>query len=109
MNPTKTKSSAPEATKPAASADPTIIRILTALPVALNGEVYTFVDVAKHNATMAIETYGVRVKTKSMPSKQGRDFLVPWSNVTGILYPPPPPLDRNDPYGRPLGQQGATN
>jgi hypothetical protein len=108
MSQTKPRS-APEASEPTAEAAPTITRILTALPIALNGEVYTFVDVAKHEATMLAVDRGIEVRTKSKPSKQGRFFLVPWSNVLAVCYPPPAGVLRLDPYGKPLGQVGATS
>jgi hypothetical protein len=109
MSQTKPRS-APEASEPTAeAARPTITRILTALPIALNGEVYTFVDMAKHEATMEHNSLGVLVTTKSKPSKQGRFFLVPWSNVLAVCYPPPAGVQRLDPYGKPMGQVGATS
>jgi hypothetical protein len=105
-----TKTSPPEASASNSGvAAPIITRILLGVPAALSGEVYTFVDCAKHNASMTAEPFGIRVLTKSMPSKQGRDFLIPWSNVAAVVYPPPPGLQRLDPYGKPVGQVGATN
>jgi hypothetical protein len=106
----QTKTTPPEAN---ASTDgaAVITRILLAVPAAFNGEVFTFVDSAKHQATMEAKPYGVYVETKSAPSKQGKNFLVPWSNVAAVLYPPPAPLQRFDAHGRVLvtGQVGTTS
>jgi hypothetical protein len=103
-----TPRSAPEASA-STSGEAAITKVLCALPISLAGDVWTFVDVAKHGAAMEATDLGVRCLIKSSPAKQGRDFLIPWSNVTAVVYTPPAPLRRLDPYGNPMGQVGATN
>lgn len=56
----------------------------------VGGDVYTFIDILKNRATMTITQYGVEVEVRSKlngpEAPPAKKFLVPWSNVTYVLY-----------------------
>ena len=75
---------------PEASALPTDpVKVLFTQPIAINGEVFTFVDCAKDKATIVAMPYGVMVNTGNKPSKRGKSFFVPYGNVLALQYTVP--------------------
>ena len=71
---------------PAATKIPVKLGIVTPFQV-VGGDVYTFIDQARHRAQMVETDRGVYVEAKArsldaVPKK----FLVPWANISYIVY-----------------------
>lgn len=81
-----TKTEATVTVAPAATKIPVKLGIVTPFQV-VGGDVYTFIDSARHRATMAETERGVYIEAKArsldaIPKK----FLVPWANISYVVY-----------------------
>lgn len=65
-----------------------VVKIGLAAPFQIvGGDVFTFIDCMRNRASMTVEEHGVMVTvlSRSVPPVS-KTFLVPWSNVTYVLY-----------------------
>lgn len=65
------------------------VKVLFTQPIAINGEVFTFVDVIKDKATLVAMPHGVMIDTGNKPSKRGKSFFVPYANILALQYTVP--------------------